>query len=50
MQGHLTGDWSKIGFADLMLSIPMGMLLLFLLQFVKYTAESEKEAVTAQAS
>jgi len=49
LQGHLTGDWSKIGFADFLLSIPMGMLLLFLLQFVKFTADEDGDTATATA-
>jgi SecD/SecF fusion protein len=49
-QGNLTGDWSKVGFADLLLSIPMGTLLLFLLQFVAFTrADDADTAVAASA-
>ena len=42
-QGNLTGDWSKIGFMDVMIALPMGALLLFMLQFVKYTSAQKPE-------
>ncbi len=42
-QGNLVGDWSKIGFMDAVLAIPMGALLLFLVNFVKYTDQAKKE-------
>ncbi|MEM8885340.1 MAG: protein translocase subunit SecD [Planctomycetota bacterium] len=40
--GNLAGDWSKIAFTDAVLAIPMGALLLFLVQFVKFVREADK--------
>jgi hypothetical protein len=34
--GALDGDWSKTGFVDAIISVPLGTLLLFLTQFVHF--------------
>jgi hypothetical protein len=44
LEGRLAGDWSKTGFADLMLAIPLGMLVLFLTQFLKFTRDPGESA------
>ena len=48
--GELSGDWSKVGFTDLVLSIPLGALLLFLWKFVAFVRLENPAEASANAS
>ena len=48
--GELAGDWSKVVFTDLVLSVPLGALLLFIFHFVGFVRQEDAGEVAPTAS
>jgi len=45
--GHLAGDWSRVGFTDAIIALPMGMLLYFIVEFVRFVRQPEEAVAEA---